>query len=376
VLTRKYAVVLFFACILSALVLSGCASTTRNSSDALNPPISMTLSPQYRSCIANTPSYLLTSEGIGLTEQAAATSARASLVQQIKVDVTVDDNLQLIKSDTVTTNYQLNASTQSAILLTNSIVLCKEFNSNQTRVLVGYDNRSLDVKLESVLTERNIQHTSQLRGSRLLINSNLFRHLDNQKVDDDGSRKLMVSLSRKNDIWYFSIGNETIALTPEELIKLTSFENAGEISLVGGNGGIFKNNRLINGDVFKIKYIEPLSKNSYFSMFIQAEDGSISLLYENLKIKKGVIELPEIQACMSYDDDGGCQSLANTSKDKLIAITSSSRIDTLQIEQMQHSYNRKQAINRYQLPELIASLSEVENIKITSAFVFVTPYDN
>ncbi|GHB62683.1 hypothetical protein GCM10008107_09730 [Psychrosphaera saromensis] len=375
-LTRKYAAVLFFACILSVLFLSGCASTTTNSSVALNPPISMMLSPQYRSCIANTPSYLLTSEGIGLTEQAAATSARASLVQQIKVDVKVDDNLQLSKSDTLTTNYQLNASTQSAILLTNSIVLCKEFNSNQVRVFVGYDNRNLDMKLQSVLTKRKVEFLSQLRGSRLLIHSNVFKHLDSSKNNKNDNRQLIVSLSRKNDIWYFNIGNDVIALTPEELIKLTSFENVGEISLIARSGQIYKDNRLKNGDVFKIKYIESLSDNSYFSMFIQAEDGSVSLLYENLKFHNGAIELPEIQACMSYDDDGGCQSLSGISKDKLIAITSNSRIDTLQIEQMQHSYNQNQAVNRYQLPELIASLSEVENVNITSAFVFVTPYNN
>ena len=375
-LTRKYAVVLSFTCILSALILSGCANTPTNSSLVVNPTNSMKLSPQYRSCIANTPSYLLVSEGIGLTEQAATTSARASLVQQIKVNVKVEENLEINKSDIVKTNFQSNASTQSEVLLTNSIVLCKEFNSEQIRVFVGYDNRSLEAKIQSVLTERNIQHLSQLAGARLLIHSNVFKHLDNSKVNSKSNRKLMLSLSHKNDVWYFSIGNKTIALSPEELIKLTSFENAGEILLIATDGKVFKDNRLINGDLFKVKYTEELGRNSYFSMFVQSQDGSVSLLYDNLEYQNGVIELPEIQACMSYDDNGGCQSLPDTSKDKLIAITSSSRINTLQIERMQHSYNKEKAINRYQFPELIASLSEVKDVNITSAFVFVSPYVN
>jgi len=367
-MTWKY-LVLSLVC-----VLSGC--TTTNTSVNSTPPVYAGYSPQYKSCIANIPSYLLTSEGLGNTEQAATTSARSNLVQQIKVNVKVEESLQVDKSDTFKTNYQSNASTQSEVLLTNSIVLCKEFNSNHIKVLVGYDNRSLDVKLQSVLTQRNIQYISQLAGSRLLIHSNAFKHLSNLQINNDSSRKLMVSLSRNNDIWYFSIGNETFALTPEDLVKLTTFDNAGEIVLIARNGQAFKDNRLKNGDVFKMKYVEPLSGNSYFSMFIQAEDGSVSLLYDNLEFQNGVIELPEIQACMSYDNDGGCQSLPDISKDKLIAITSNSPVDTLQIEQMQHSYNQEQAVNRYQLPELIASLSEVENVNITSAFVFVTPYDN
>lgn len=368
-LTRKYAVVLFFA-----FVSSGC-STTKSSVNSV-PQVHVGLSPQYKSCIASTPKYLLTSEGVGLTEQSATTSARANLVQQIKVTVKVEENLKINKSDTVSTQYQSNASTQSEILLTNSIVLCKDVNSDIVRVLVGYDNRSLDMKLQSALTSRNIQNISQLRGSNLLIHSNLFKYLDNSQINKESEHKLMVSLSRKNDIWYLNVGSEIIALTPDELLKLTLFENAGELSLIARSGQIFKGNRLKNGNVFKIKYIEPLSENAYFTMFIQAKDGSVSLLYDNLEFTNGVIELPEVQACMSYDDDGGCQSLPNISKDKLIAITSKSRIDTLQIEQMQHSYNQEKALNRYQLPELIASLSEVENVNITSAFVFVSPYEN
>ena len=368
-LTRKCVAVLFFT-----FVLSGC-SITKSSVDS-DPQVYVSYSPQYKSCIDSIPNYLLISEGLGLTEQAATTSARTNLAQQIKVTVKVDENLRINKSDTVSTQYQSNASTRSEILLTNSIVLCKDFNSELTRVLIGYDNRTLDIKLQSILTANNVQHISQLRGSRLLIQSNIFKHLDNSKINKQATRQLPVSLSHKNDIWYFNLGEKTIALTPDELLKLTSFKNAGTISLVSRSGRVFKDNRLKNGNIFKIKYIEPFSENSYFTMFIQAQDGSISLLYDNLEFNGRELELPEIQACMIYDGDGGCQSLPDISKDKLIAVTSSSRTNTLQIEQMQHSYNQNQAVNRFHFPDLIASLSEVENVNITSAFVFVSPYEN
>lgn len=370
--TRKYLRLVFIS-FLSVLSLAGCVTT---SNEEAYQPIYVDLTPQYKSCISSTPAYLLTAEGVGDTEQAATISARSNLAQQIKVIVKVENNLQINTSDTVQAKYQSNASTQSEILLTNSIVLCKELSSGLTRIFIGYDNRSLDIKLESILTKHNIQYASQLRGPSLLVHSNVFEHLDSSEINNKRTRQLPVSLSHKNDIWYLNIGHEGIALTPDELSKITSFKNVGKISLVSRSGQVFKDNRLSNGDVFKISYMEPLSENSYFTMFIQAQDGSISLLYDNLEFNGRALELPEIQACMSYDDDGGCQSLPDTSKDKLIAVTSSSRINTLQIEKMQHSYEQSQAVNRYQLPELIASLSEVESVNVTSAFVFVSPYNN
>ena len=368
-LTRKYAVLSIFT-----VLLSGCVTSNYQVSN--NSPIDTSYSQEYKHCLINIPEYLIKSEGVGITEQAATSSARTSLAQQIKINVKVEENLQVNKSDIVKTEFQSNASTQSEILLTNSIVLCKQTSVDFVRVVVGYDNRNLDVKLQSVLSNYNIRSTSQLRGSSLLINSSAFKYLDRSLVNKINDGKLPVSFSRKNDIWYLNIGSEVIALTPDELIKLTTFENVGEITLISRNGLVFKDSRLKNGDVFKIKYTQSSTENSYFSMFIQAQDGAISLLYDNLEFANGEIELPEIQACMAYDDVGGCQSLAASSKDKLIAVTSSSPIKTLQIEQMQHSYNQEQAVNRYQLPELIASLSEVKDVNITSAFVFVTPYKN
>lgn len=332
---------------------------------------------EYRSCQLDLPIYLNSGEGVGQSEQQAHTLALSVLAQSVEVDVETKTNSEISKSTSKTnSSFSEKVGLNSKVTLSGYQVECKTKYQGKHYLTLSYDNRTLDVKLINALNDLYITSLNNLNGPKLLLESPVFSDAfgcDSNPCAGPYNGDVNVRLAEKDGRWFLNVGQKQIRVATGDLYRLVSTNEHSYLRLSNTTGESYLNNRLKNGDLFKLSYEKTLGGRSHLNVYVLAEDGTLTSLIENMPLSTNIKQFEPLQTCMKKNEYNDCLDIPNTiSVDRFLAVETIEVMPSFFIDKMNFEFSKEKAVNTNKLPSLVGYLSKAGRGSTVSLLEVIT----
>ncbi len=345
--------------IASFAMLTACATSepisqpSKSTLPISNKTKNLYLSPCLQISLQNKNSALKIGYGNGRTISVAKQQALYDIAKQIEVNVSGTETSKAHKiNSTINAEFTQDVKSRASQLLTNVEVACSDTNdpSGSYHFALRYDQRPLVNIFSDQLSAQFWQQRPgriQWQGPSLIIKSPFIKQLTQRLVDKrkTNTANLSVKIFRKNNQWQLIINGVIRTLQQTDYKQLINWQslNTNNISVrLQNETGKQLSPHLKDGDDFH--FLVKTKKNGYLTVFDIYEDGRVTKLRENLRIKNS-IKLPEHKGSFS----AGLLTPGKSTRDNYIFLITAKKINAQAFHQLQMEKNSTLESNNYSL---------------------------
>lgn len=363
-------------------MLTACVTQPTNKTSATSPAknTGVYLSPCLQISLQNKNSALKVGYGSGRSVAAAKQLALYDIAKQLEVNVSGSEESTAKKTNNnVNTQFNQNVKSRATKILTSVDIACSDTNdpTGLYHFALRYDQRPLvDIFAEQLAAQFWQQRPATIhwQGPSLIIKSDFIEQLEKRLTDKNSTSKatMNVLLFRKNQQWQLIINGVVRILHAndyKQLINwnaLNSIYNNKTVNVQLQNEfGKNLQPHLYDGDDFHFKVKSSIT--GYLSVFDVYEDGRVTKIRENLKIKN-TIKLPEHKGSFS----AGLLKPNQATRDQYVFLITKDKINANSFHQLMLETKGTNESNNYSLntflqwidkqPISVATALEVETI--------------